>query len=96
MAEMQNKINTGVLFKNKKDKDSQPDYTGTVELADGTKRLAAWVKKSQNGTAYMSIQISDMQPRQESAPTQPAANNNQAQNAQPAGNVGGSYGDMPF
>ncbi len=43
----------GVLFKNnKKEKDSQPDYTGTVTVGGEQKRLAAWLKISGKGTKY--------------------------------------------
>jgi hypothetical protein len=59
----------GVLFKNnKKEKDSQPDYTGTVTVGGEQKRLAAWLKISGKGTKYMSIQVSEQQERQEPKP----------------------------
>lgn len=59
----------GSLFKNKKEKDSQPDYRGTL-IADrdykaGDKiELAAWVKTPKNGgEKFMSLSIS--KPREE-------------------------------
>jgi hypothetical protein len=45
----------GTLFPNeKKDKETAPDYTGPL----GHRRVAAW-KKSKDGNAYMSLNISD-------------------------------------
>jgi len=45
----------GTLFPNeKKDKETAPDYTGPL----GQRRVAAW-KKSKDGNAYMSLNISD-------------------------------------
>lgn len=63
----------GSLFKNKKEKESQPDYRGTL-IADRDYRagdkieLASWVKTPKNGgEKFMSLSIS--KPR-EDRPTQ--------------------------
>jgi hypothetical protein len=60
---------SGILFKNDKSSDNQPDYTGS--LADGSGgqwRLAAWVREGKNGK-FLSLKMSE--PRE--ATTPPAA-----------------------
>lgn len=48
--------NRGVLFVNDKRKnDKQPQYKGSATVNGVEYWLSAWQKKSQNGTAYMSI-----------------------------------------
>jgi len=58
---MENKENSGALFRNDKKVagSNQPDYTGNITINGERKRLAAWVKESQAGNKFMSIQISD-------------------------------------
>jgi uncharacterized protein (DUF736 family) len=53
--------NKGALFKNDKEKDSQPDFRGTVNV-DGTDyQLAAWVKTSDKVGKYFSLSVSESQ-----------------------------------
>ena len=60
--------NKGVLFKNdRKEKETQPDYTGKITLGGREKRLAAWLKDGQRGK-FMSLQVSDFQEQAQSAP----------------------------
>jgi len=60
--------NKGVLFKNdRKEKETQPDYTGKITLGGKEKRLAAWLKDGQRGK-FMSLQVSDFQEQAQSAP----------------------------
>ena len=56
MSKFTPKPDTGTLFHNRyKQKDSQPDYTGTYATEDGkVRQIAAW----QNGD-YLSIKFSD-------------------------------------
>ena len=58
---MENKENSGALFRNDKKVagSNQPDYTGNITINGERKRLAAWMKESQAGNKFMSIQISD-------------------------------------
>lgn len=62
--------NSGSLFKNtKKNAPNQPDYEGSALIDGVTKRIAAWIKTSKNGTTYMSLAFSEPQPVQQAAPT---------------------------
>lgn len=67
--------NKGVLFKNdRKEKETQPDYTGKITLGGKEKRLAAWLKDGQRGK-FMSLQVSDFQEQAQSqAAPQPLLN----------------------
>ena len=63
--------NKGVLFKNdRKEKETQPDYTGKITLGGKEKRLAAWLKDGQRGK-FMSLQVSDFQEQQAAPQAQP-------------------------
>ena len=69
---MSDYTNSGVLFRNdRKEKDSQPDYTGKINVDGRELRLAAWLKAGKKGK-FMSLKVSEdrEQPRgrQESAP----------------------------
>lgn len=50
--------NRGALFKNtKKESDTHPDYTGTINV-DGTEYwLSSWIKKSKAGQTFMSMSV---------------------------------------
>lgn len=55
MAEYDN-TNRGALFKNdRKQKDTQPDYTGNTDIEGVEYRVSAWIKKSKSGQAFMSL-----------------------------------------
>lgn len=56
--------NSGALFKNdRKEKDTHPDYNGSI-LVDGTEYwLSAWIKKGVKGT-FMSLAVKPKQERQ--------------------------------
>lgn len=48
------------MYKNRKNKPTQPDYSGNATI-DGKKyRLAGWINKSKSGTSYLRILISDV------------------------------------
>lgn len=69
---MEQKDNTGVLFKNDtKTKDTQPDYTGSCVVDGKEKRLACWIKTSSTGKKYMSVAFSENK-KQESKPVEEA------------------------
>jgi len=56
----------GALFVNdRKEKESQPDYTGPISDESGAKfRVAAW-KKEKNGRKYLSLVVSDLYKKEE-------------------------------
>ena len=78
MSDYEQKDNTGVLFKNDKTKDSQPDYTVTITIGGSKKRLASWVQDSKSGKKYMSLKISDFQPKNDTGHTYTTTTTNDA------------------
>jgi uncharacterized protein (DUF736 family) len=49
---------TGSLFKNKrKEKDTHPEYTGTVTVNGEQYWLSAWLKKDKHSETYMSLSL---------------------------------------
>ena len=60
------KKNNGSLFKNKKkEKDTQPDYTGQVDVADTLYNISAWLNESKSGKKYFKLQVSIPKPKQD-------------------------------
>lgn len=57
---MDNKKNTGSLYRNKKDKPTSPDYTGNVEINGKKYRLAGWINKSKAGNNYLRLIASEI------------------------------------
>ncbi|MCR5877013.1 hypothetical protein [Phenylobacterium sp. J367] len=57
------KPGTGTLFKNdRKEKDHQPDYKGTLTLPDGsTMQLGGWIQSNAKGK-YLSLRVSAFLP----------------------------------
>lgn len=65
---MDQKPNTGVLFKNdRKESDRHPDYVGKCAVNGVELRLAAWIKTGAKGK-YMSLSFSEPRGQQERAP----------------------------
>jgi len=65
--------NSGALFRNdRKEKDTQPDYTGECRIEGVEYRLSAWLNESKNGKKYMGLKLTakDDMPQQK-APTMP-------------------------
>lgn len=59
--EKYNVENRGTLFKNDKgDNPNRPDYTGKCNIAGKEYRMAAWIRDSQTGKKFMSINFSDL------------------------------------
>lgn len=63
------KNGTGALFLNqKKVKENQPDYTGTITINNEQKQISAWIKVSQSGNKYISVSISEPFPKRQTEP----------------------------
>lgn len=58
------KDGTGALFKNdKKGNDKAPDYRGTAKINGETCDIAAWIKKPEGKTPFMSLVFKKKQDR---------------------------------
>jgi hypothetical protein len=56
--------NRGVLFRNdRKEKTSQPDHTGKIDIEGTEYRLSAWVKESKGGKRFFSLSVSPIEPQ---------------------------------
>jgi uncharacterized protein (DUF736 family) len=59
------KDNSGALFRNeRKEKDTQPDYTGNGMVNGAEVRIAAWIKQGAKGK-FMSLKFDEPRERQE-------------------------------
>jgi hypothetical protein len=81
---MEQKNNSGSLYKNTKEKPTQPDYTGTATIAGKQYRVSGWVNKSKAGANYLRVLFSEQQAQdlnapagQASMPIQPQSSNDQ-------------------
>lgn len=54
---MELKNNQGILFENKKEKDTQPDFKGELNVDGKVFQIALWKKKSKNNNVYLSVQV---------------------------------------
>jgi uncharacterized protein (DUF736 family) len=57
---MEQKINSGAIFKNdKKTADNQPDYRGKINVEGKQLEISLWVRIAQSGVKYMSAAIKE-------------------------------------
>lgn len=64
--------NRGALFKNdRKEKETQPDYTGSLNVDGVEFFLDAWLKTAESGRKFMSVSVK-RKDKQASAPAAPA------------------------
>ena len=63
------KKNNGSLFKNeKKEKDTQPDYTGQVDVNDTLYNISAWLNVGKGGKKYFGLAFSIPKPKEDNKP----------------------------
>jgi uncharacterized protein (DUF736 family) len=72
MSNFQQKPGFGSLFRNKKEKDTQPDYRGDACTPKGEQiEIAGWLKQDKNGKTFMSLKVQEpREQRQQEAPQQ--------------------------
>jgi hypothetical protein len=79
---MENK-NSGALYRNKKEKQTQPDYSGNCTLDGKQYRIAGWLNKSKSGNNYLRLLFTEQQPADlnlnsvQTTAAMPPMNNNQ-------------------
>lgn len=57
---MENKINTGAIFKNKnKTATNHPDYRGVLNANGKEMDIALWLRESKAGTKYFSVMLTE-------------------------------------
>jgi uncharacterized protein (DUF736 family) len=56
---MNNKENTGAIFKNDKKAENQPDWKGKINVNGKDLEIALWQRVSQNGVNYLSAKVSE-------------------------------------
>lgn len=54
---MELKNNQGILFENKKEKDTQPDFKGELNVDGAVLQIALWKRKSKNNNVYLSVMV---------------------------------------
>jgi hypothetical protein len=61
--------NRGALFKNeRKEKETQPDYTGSLNVGGVDYFLDAWLKTAESGRKFMSVKVKRKDKQPEAAP----------------------------
>jgi hypothetical protein len=61
--------NRGALFKNeRKEKETQPDYTGSLNVGGVDYFLDAWLKTAESGRKFMSVSVKRKEKQPEAAP----------------------------
>ena len=58
MTQQYDNTNRGALFRNnRKEQDSQPDHTGSINVDGKEYFLNAWIKTSQSGNKFFSLSV---------------------------------------
>jgi uncharacterized protein (DUF736 family) len=94
LAEFDN-TNRGALFKNnRKEKDTQPDYTGSLNVGGVDHFLDAWLKTDKNGNKFMSVSVKRKDKQPEAA--RPAEPTRAPQRAAPKTGFDDMHDEIPF
>ena len=65
--------NRGALFKNdRKEKETQPDYRGDINVNGSEMWISAWLKTSKDGKTYMSLSVQPKEVQASTTEPQPA------------------------
>lgn len=92
---MEQKDNSGSLYRNKKEKPTQPDYSGSATIAGKQYRVSGWVNKSKAGISYLRVLFSEQQAQDLNATASQAKMPIQPQSSQePVDSV--ILDDLPF
>lgn len=72
MSDYQPKLNSGNLHPNKyKEKETQPDYRGKINISGVVWDISGWLNKNKNGDKYLAVQIQEeYKPPQPEQPAQ--------------------------
>lgn len=54
---MANKEGFGTLFRNQKQNDKSPDYTGSINIGGKEIKLSCWLATSKLGTKYLQMRV---------------------------------------
>lgn len=95
--------NSGLLAKNdRKEKDSQPDYRGKINVNGQDFWLSGWIKVGREGSKmagqkYFSLSVTPVEGAQESRPSRnPAPQRNEAPRGRTAARLQDEMDDIPF
>jgi uncharacterized protein (DUF736 family) len=61
---------TGAIFPNRKQHERQPDWRGNAMVNGKMVDIAAWVKRSQKGTEFLSLKFSEPRDQVAAPPAQ--------------------------
>jgi hypothetical protein len=65
MPETYDNTNRGVLFPQDAESERHPNLTGRIDVNGTEYRLAAWKRESKAGNPYLSLTVSEVQPKQD-------------------------------
>lgn len=86
--------NRGALFKNdRKEKETHPDYKGSVNAAGVDYWLSAWLNESRDGKKYMSLSL---QPKEQQNNERPQTLAEKSNGKPPAADDEPFSDDIPF
>lgn len=67
---MENRVNSGAIFKNNfKEKETQPDYKGTINVEGKNLEISLWIKEGQKGK-FFSASVKEPYNKEEKKPIQ--------------------------